>query len=65
MAMMTVDLSRTLKYLKGSTRAMWPRNLGWLIWDHLPDGKEWMGMAMLIVAGLASVYAADKDETAK
>ncbi len=44
------------------TALLWSILLGWMIWDHLPSGKEWLGMAMLVAAGLVSVYAADSDE---
>lgn len=46
------------------TALLWSIVLGWLIWDHLPTGKEWLGMALLVAAGLISVYAADKGEAA-
>ena len=42
------------------TALIWSIVLGWLVWNHLPSGKEWVGIIILVAAGLASVYAADK-----
>ena len=41
------------------TALIWSIALGWLVWNHLPSAKEWVGIAILVVAGLVSVYAAD------
>lgn len=42
------------------TALLWSIVLGWLVWNHLPSPKEWIGMAILIAAGLVSVYSTEK-----
>lgn len=42
------------------TALLWSIFLGWLVWGHLPAAKDWAGIALLVGAGLVSVYMADK-----
>lgn len=42
------------------TALLWSIFLGWLVWGHLPALKDWTGIALLVGAGLVSVYMADK-----
>ena len=42
------------------TALLWSIFLGWLVFDHLPAAKDWAGIALLVGAGLVSVYKADK-----
>jgi drug/metabolite transporter (DMT)-like permease len=42
------------------TALLWSIFLGWLVWGHLPAAKDWAGIALLVCAGLVSVYAAGK-----
>jgi len=42
------------------TALLWSIVLGWLVWNHLPSSKEWIGIAILVAAGLVSVYFAEK-----
>lgn len=44
------------------TALLWSIFLGWLVWGHLPAAKDWAGIALLVGAGLVSVYAAEKRE---
>lgn len=44
------------------TALLWSIFLGWLVFDHLPAAKDWAGIALLVAAGLVSVYASDKAE---
>lgn len=46
------------------TALLWSIFLGWLVWGHLPAAKDWVGIALLVGAGLVSVYAAEKREPA-
>lgn len=41
------------------TALLWSIFLGWLVFDHLPATKEWLGIALLVAAGLTSVSMAD------
>lgn len=36
--------------------------LGWLIWDHIPDNIALVGIAVVIAAGLLTVFITAKDE---
>lgn len=42
------------------TALLWSIFLGWLVWGHLPALKDWAGIALLVGAGMVSVYMADK-----
>jgi drug/metabolite transporter (DMT)-like permease len=42
------------------TALLWSIFLGWLVWGHLPAAKDWLGIALLVGAGLVSVYMAEK-----
>ena len=44
------------------TALLWSVFLGWLVFNHLPAAKDWIGIALLVAAGLVSVYASDKAE---
>lgn len=35
---------------------IWAVALGWLIWDELPDGATWTGVAVVIASGLYILY---------
>jgi drug/metabolite transporter (DMT)-like permease len=41
------------------TALLWSIFLGWLVFGNLPVAEEWAGIALLVGAGLVSVYAAD------
>lgn len=41
------------------TSLLWSVILGWMVWGHLPSLKDWIGIALLVVAGLVSVYMAE------
>lgn len=44
------------------TALLWSIALGWLAWNHLPSAKEWIGIAILVTAGLVSVYFAEQKQ---
>jgi drug/metabolite transporter (DMT)-like permease len=46
------------------TALLWSILLGWLVFGHLPEAKEWAGIALLVGAGLVSIYAADTTQAA-
>lgn len=45
------------------TALLWSILLGCLFWGHLPTSREWLGIAVLICAGLASVLFCEAQET--
>jgi len=47
------------------TALLWSIALGWLVFGHLPATKDWFGIALLVGAGLVSVYLAEKKEPPK
>lgn len=44
------------------TALLWSIFLGWLAFGDLPSPKDWLGIALLVGAGLVSIAAADKEE---
>lgn len=38
------------------TGLLWATFWGWLIWDQLPDGISYVGMALIIAAGLSGMW---------
>jgi drug/metabolite transporter (DMT)-like permease len=42
------------------TALLWSIVLGWLVFGHFPPLKDWAGIALLVGAGLASVYMTEK-----
>lgn len=46
------------------TALLWSIALGWLVWGDFPAAKDWVGIGLLVGAGLASVYTADREEPA-
>lgn len=47
------------------TALLWSIALGWLVFGHFPPLKDWFGIALLVGAGLLSVYMAEKKGPAK
>lgn len=47
------------------TALLWSIALGWLVFGHFPPLKDWFGIALLVAAGLVSVYMAEKTEPEK
>lgn len=47
------------------TALLWSIALGWLVFGHLPQPKDWLGIGLLVGAGLVSVYMAERQEPAK
>lgn len=41
------------------TSLLWSVLLGWMVWGHLPSIKDWLGIALLVIAGLVSVSTAE------
>lgn len=46
------------------TALLWSIFFGWLVWGHLPAAKDWAGIALLVGAGIVSVYMAEKTKAA-
>ena len=47
------------------TALLWSIALGWLVFGHFPALKDWLGIGLLVGAGLVSVYMAEKKEPRK
>ena len=45
------------------TALLWSIFFGWLVFGHLPPLKDWVGIALLVGAGLISVYMAPAGST--
>lgn len=43
------------------TALLWSIVLGWLIFSHLPSAREWLGIVILVAAGLASALHTRQD----
>ena len=44
------------------TALLWSIALGWLVFDHIPPAKDWLGIAFLVGAGLVSVYMGEDND---
>ena len=58
-AMSSASLLAPFEY----TGLIWSILLGWVIWGHLPSSKDWLGMALLVAAGVVSVSTAESGNT--